>query len=223
MELKDRILEKYRRKIISGELEQGCAMPTQRELAEAEGISKSVAYAVFLSLEKEGLITITPRKRAVVAAWKTFPSSITLDSILEVTKIHPTDEVIKSFEEFRLINEGKCAALAAKNRDEDDLKRMRNALSGMRKAETDEKYIEMLLEFHRSIYAATHNIFYSALAAKFSDTFSYWQCMEIGEERNRIYTLLSNICDFIAQNDSVMAENAMAVYSYESSLIINNL
>ena len=59
----DQILEM----IISGELTPGTRLPSESELANATGISKSAVNIGIKSLEKKGFLKVTPRQKVEVA------------------------------------------------------------------------------------------------------------------------------------------------------------
>lgn len=222
MELKDRILEKYRIKIINGELKEGAALPTQRELAESESISKSVANSIFNTLEREGLIRSYPRKKSVVADWKNSPTCYTLQVLIDAAKKSPTDETIKTFEEFRIFNEGKCAALAAQHRTTADLEKLKEALEKIHKARDTEDFAAAHLAFHETIFSASHNFLYSAIAACFKEIFYNWGKSNYIDNLSTLNDLLEKIYGYIKKQDAVMAEAAMNIYSYESSIILKD-
>lgn len=222
MELKDKILDKYRTKIIHGELKSGTIMPTQREMAENESISKSVANSIIIALEREGLITTYPRKKTIVADWKNYPTPLTLPTIVKVAERLPNEELIKAFEEFRIINEGKCAALAAQRRTDEDIKHLRAALKKIISSEKMEDFADAHLEFHKGIFIASHNFLYAAIAESFKGVFYCWGRLNYDTDLRKTNELLEKILEYIEKKDSMMAEAAMNIYSYESSLILNS-
>ncbi len=135
-------------------------------------------------------------------------------------KASPTKESIKMFDELRIINEGKCAALAAQNRTEKDLERMKDALDKLMRCKTREHFASAYIEFYDAIFCSTHNFLYSALNKSFSDIFYFWVIINYKEEdRNEIGASFERIYEYIRKKDAVMAEAAMNMHTHSNSLI----
>ncbi len=222
MEIKNFLLSKYRNMIIKGELEIGTQMPSQRELARKEGISKSVANAIYKELEEEGLLETQERSNTFVSNWKDRPNEKTITSILQSAgESSPSEELIKDFEEFRIINECKCAALAAQHRTDDDIRKLYDALDKIVKAENAEEFANAHLEFHLMIFSASHNSIFSSVAKRFAKVFYNWGLSNYSNDMNDLSEMLRKVCIHIENRDAVHAEALMNMYSYETSIILN--
>ena len=101
--LRERILSTIRAAIVNGEIRPGTRI-MEPELAERFGISRTPIREAIRQLESEGLISVIPRKGAIVAS------------------ISPQD--ISNFYELKMILEGHAARLAAKNLTGNDLLKM---------------------------------------------------------------------------------------------------
>lgn len=101
--LRERILSTIRTEIVTGRIRPGTRI-MEPELAERFGISRTPIREAIRQLESEGLISVNPRKGAIVAS------------------VSPQD--ISNFYDLKMILEGHAARLAAKNLTESDLRKM---------------------------------------------------------------------------------------------------
>ncbi len=221
MELREKVLKKYRKLIVNEIVPIGSNLPSQRELAEKEGLTKSVANSIYLELEHDGLVEINSRRNTVVRDWKNMPNTNTITSIIEVAIEEPTDCVIRDFEEFRVLNEGKAAALSAQHRTEEDLMKLKSALDRIRKADNVDEFASAHLDFHLAIFSSSHNIVLSAIAARMSAIYYHWGSLNYSESLYPLSDLLEKVYEHIENRDSVHAEASMNIYSYESSISLN--
>ena len=65
--LKDLFIREIEYKILSGELEVGERLPTERELAEEMGVNRNIVRAGVAALAQKGFLTVKPRVGAFVA------------------------------------------------------------------------------------------------------------------------------------------------------------
>jgi DNA-binding GntR family transcriptional regulator len=84
LSLKDRVYQNIKLQIIRGNLKPGSRLP-EEELSKAMNISRAPIREAFNRLEKEGFVTITPRKGAAV-------SKITAQAIEDIFEIRETLE-----------------------------------------------------------------------------------------------------------------------------------
>ena len=79
--------------ILSGELQIGERLPTERVLAEEMGISKSAVHLGMSNLAKSGFIRVDPRQGTYVANWEESGNLNTLIALLKtnVLKLDPQD------------------------------------------------------------------------------------------------------------------------------------
>ena len=84
LSLKDRVYQNIKFKIIRGTLKPGAHLP-EEELSKAMNISRAPIREAFNRLEKEGFVTIVPRKGAAV-------SNITAQMIEDIFEIRETLE-----------------------------------------------------------------------------------------------------------------------------------
>ena len=115
--LREQIVSSLRDSIIKGELNPG-QKPTEPELAEKLGISRTPIREAFRQLESEGFLTVIPRRGAVVSriTKKEIGDFYDLKSLLEGYSARIAAEKIteKGIEKLRKINE-QLVVLAEKD------------------------------------------------------------------------------------------------------------
>jgi GntR family transcriptional repressor for pyruvate dehydrogenase complex len=139
--------------IKSGKVKPGETLPTEKQLIEMLGISRTCVREAMKSLESLHLVTIRPRIGARVLQ----PSPAALFSaehLSVVMHMHHTDNLI----EFRKIIELGLVSLAAEKATEGDLDAMRRALDDHKHAlETDRPAYSADISFHVAIAEAAKN------------------------------------------------------------------
>lgn len=134
--------------------------PTEAEIAKAHGVSRSVTREAVKMLTAKGLVSAKPRKGTMVepaSAWNLFDDDV-LRWILE-RKF--SVELMRHFNQLRIAIEPEAAALAARNRDDADLERIRQGLDRMKVAEAGrDDPLEADIAFHVAILQATKNPFF---------------------------------------------------------------
>ena len=127
------VASELRRLILSGELKHGEHL-RQVELAERFNVSTTPVREAFTVLAREGLVRHDVQRGVVVFT--------------------PTpSDVIENYE-IRLALEPLATELSAKSITDDDLERLADLLSEMRRVEPGLAYQPLNREFHRTIYAA---------------------------------------------------------------------
>jgi GntR family transcriptional repressor for pyruvate dehydrogenase complex len=94
--------------IISGELEAGNTLPSERNLAELLGVSRASVREALRVLEFLGIVTCKPGTGTVLCESEEEPLATMLSLII------PTSDVIKDLLEIRMLLEPEIAKLAAK-------------------------------------------------------------------------------------------------------------
>ena len=137
--LRERILSTIRAAIVNGEIRPGTRI-MEPELADRFGISRTPIREAIRQLESEGLISVIPRKGAIVAS------------------ISPQD--ISNFYELKMILEGHAARLAAKNLTENDLAKMETVNRQIEAASAKKnlsRVLDLQNEFHEIFLRACGN------------------------------------------------------------------
>ncbi len=143
--------------IVDGFLQPGEKIPSERQLCERLNASRPVVREAIKELRGRGVIHTVHGKGSFVSNF--LENSSETNTLNKVYDDHP--RMLFDLLEVRELLEGQAAKLAAERATEKDLYRITKAFNTM-----DEAYAnnaEMLdaaqldHEFHRSIYAASHN------------------------------------------------------------------
>lgn len=154
-QLPARIASEIVRQITEGSFLPGQKLPTEHNLAQSFGVSRSVIREAIAQLRNEGLI----ETRQGVGAFVTEPDR------RQAIRIEPETladrDHFQSLFQLRMALEIEAAGLAAVHHTAEDMSRLDEALAEMtgREKWTDEG-IAADLTFHRALAAATHNEYF---------------------------------------------------------------
>jgi GntR family transcriptional repressor for pyruvate dehydrogenase complex len=144
--------------IRSGDLKPGDRLPSEPQLIEMTGVSRSSVREAIRSLETMRLIEIRRGKG-------TYVREIESDGITDAQMLLMLADrkVLEDLVEVRLTLEPLLATLAAERATEGDVAALREALDGMRHARSHDEWRPPHLAFHHALAEATHNILLSKI------------------------------------------------------------
>jgi DNA-binding FadR family transcriptional regulator len=149
--LTSQLVESMTERIQGGEYRKGDQLPTEKELIEEFGVSRTVVREAIANLKASGLVATRQGKGAFVLdeAVRAFRISEENLSIVE--------EVLEALE-LRIAIESEAAALAARRRTPEELQRIVEACEAMDRAiAAGENTVALDIAFHRAIAQATGN------------------------------------------------------------------
>lgn len=111
-------------KILSGELRPGDRLPSERDLAEMLGVSRSSVNQSLLELESRGFLAIQPRRGTVVCDYRKHPTPQSLAALMSYDSVELDQSIFSDMMAFRLLIETECARLACTNFYESTLAEM---------------------------------------------------------------------------------------------------
>ncbi len=192
--------------IVARRLTPGERLPSERELGEQFGVSRTVVREAVRALAAKGVIDVRTGSGLRVSAVdrSTVSESMSLflraSSTLDYPKVH----------EVRSMLEVEVAGLAAQRASDEDVAEMRRIAEGM-EAEADvEAAARHDVEFHRAIARATHNELHLLLLDSIGDAL-----IEIRRENlaagsvDDTHESHRRILDGIAAHDADAARSAM--------------
>lgn len=158
--MKELFVNNIEKMILSGKLKLGDKLPSERELAQQMKVSRSIVNLGLNELDKKGFVKIIPRKGTYVNDYIRDGELDTLMSIINYNGGRFDRKTFYSLMEFRILNEGLAAKLAALNRTEKDLEELDQLFEEMVSSKTVDEYSEILFELHHLIFYATGNQIY---------------------------------------------------------------
>lgn len=165
----EQVLVQIEQKILDGQLRVGEKLPSERELVEALGVSRTSVREALRALEAMGIIEASVGSGrdsgAIISGRSTSALSNLLRLHMALAQISLTDLV-----EVRVQLETNAAKSAARNRDESDIEELRLLVEKMRSREIRyEEFNELDTEFHVRIARASRNALASDLMQTLRD------------------------------------------------------
>jgi GntR family transcriptional repressor for pyruvate dehydrogenase complex len=211
--LAHRVVAGLKDRILAGELAPGARLPSENELIETYGVSRTVVREAVTRLRAEGMVeTFQGRGSFVLAVPE--PSSFTVES----STIRSHHDVL-AMVDFRIGIESESAALAARRRTDADTA----AITGTLAAFTDagrEGAVEADFAFHLAVARATQNRFYVDLLESLGPMMIMLQRTRLGEEFSmtdaahveRVRLEHDNVAAAVVDGDAGTARAAMRVH-----------
>lgn len=158
--MKELFIQSIESKILSGQLRIGDRLPTERDLANQMKVSRTIVNLGLNELKDKGFIKIVPRKGTYVDDYIRNGTLDTLMSIIDHSGGSFDKQIFDSLMEYRLINEGTGAYLAALNRSESDIDHMEDLYGQMLESDCKEDLSSIIFDFHHAVFYATGNYIY---------------------------------------------------------------
>ncbi len=150
--LVDALFDRLQREIVSGELAPAMRLPSQKDLAERENVSRTVVREAVSRLVAHGLAVSRQGAGVFVADNARYQAfQVTADELGDL-------EDVLELLELRSAVEAEMASLAAARRSYDDLARIRKSLEAMDRSTNLEESVAADVAFHTAIAAATRTV-----------------------------------------------------------------
>ena len=152
--LADDLVQRFEEQIETGEMPVGSRFPTEKEITETFGVSRTVVREAYSRLAARGLLVSRRGSGAYVpdgAQYRAF--QVTAEEIGEI------DDVLKLLE-MRMGFEAEMADLAARRRTGADLVALRRALDAMEESSDVDASVAADAAFHAAIARATGNPYF---------------------------------------------------------------
>ncbi|MFE5321126.1 FadR/GntR family transcriptional regulator [Paenibacillus sp. NPDC056579] len=200
------VIEQIESLILEGNLAPGDVLPTERELAQAFGISRGTLREAFRILEREGLIETRPGGGRFLSK--------------NLNKTEDTKQIIENIEratiiellEAREIFETGIVELAAIRATEQDIAEIESALESWGTIDTDsDDPVNPDQAFHLSIAKATHNVVLVNLIDLHMDLLqkTLVKTVEIPGRKAEVYKEHFQIVQAIKEKDPGKAKEAL--------------
>jgi DNA-binding FadR family transcriptional regulator len=160
--LSQRMTQELGRSIVCGVYSKDGSLPTEADLCEQFGVSRSAVREAVKMLSAKGLISSRPRQGIRVLpeeSWNIFDPDLLKWSLESM----PSLKVLQEFLQMRIAIEPEAASLAAKYADQDNIDAIEVALEHMRNPASPEEALEADIAFHVGILYASRNRFYIRL------------------------------------------------------------
>jgi GntR family transcriptional repressor for pyruvate dehydrogenase complex len=207
--LSDIVVERIEKMILDQSLEIGEKLPSEQELGDMFGVSRTILREAMKTLKERGLVNIRVGDGAYVAK----PEHTILKDFLNRLVILDNVKQNEVYEIRSALEVSGCG-LAAERADDDEIERLEQIIGEMDRSRSNKpRWVELELEFHLTIAKASKNqLFFSLISpviGLMADTF------EIGFVKNRSgakdegITGHRKILSAIKRRDRKAAERAM--------------
>lgn len=207
------IVRKLGSDILSGEYAAGTTLPTEAMATATLGVSRAAYREAVQALIAKGLVESRPKAGTRVlprARWNLLDPDVLAWAFAR----EPDRQLIESLFELRGIIEPAAAALAAKRRSQEDLRRMKSGLAQMRRHSlaTDQGR-QGDQQFHSALLHATKNDALIALSAGIAAAVAW---TTVYKQRGRDLPrdpipFHASVYDAIAERNSDDARDAMRI------------
>ena len=198
--LKQLFVQQLQRRILSGELPEGTALPPERELARRMQVSRAVVNGGLAELAAQGFVEVRPRQGAFVADYRRKGNLSTLIAIMEYNGGALGREEIRSILEVRRALEHLAVSRIIRFATDGQIAALGDTLARLAAAETPAQAAERAFDFQHELALASGNsilpLFYYSFRAP---VITLWVrfCRRYGIEalcRNteRLFTHLQN-------------------------------
>lgn len=158
--LSDTVAEQLVETIVAGQLHEGDTLPSERELGEQFGVSRTVIREAIRTLTTRGLVDVQSGRGVRVVRPDIAPVTEAMSLLLRSSQA----TTFAKLHEVRTMLEGHNAALAAERREEPDCQELDRLLHEMNEAGDDiDQGSGLDVEFHRTIARSTRNELYQVL------------------------------------------------------------
>ena len=165
--LSDQVAAQLQALVTRNDMKPGEKMPSERELCELLGVSRTVVREAVRSLVVKGLLDVRRGGGTVVRAPD---SALVVEMMTMMLRSGSSDVNFTHVQEVRRLLEVEIAGLAAERWQGDDLAAIEAQLRAMAEHERDpQRWAEADVAFHAAIAGATHNPLYPMLLGSIAD------------------------------------------------------
>jgi GntR family transcriptional repressor for pyruvate dehydrogenase complex len=200
------LAEDLERRILAGELAPGDQLPSERDLSTQLGVSRSVVREALGRLTSLGLIQSVHGSGTRVTAPSARPVTVGIQRLLTRPGVD-----LQDLADVRLPLETAIAALAARRRTADHLRRMAETqkVLGNPRA-TLEEHVQADLVFHAALSDATGNALFGAVLAPIQELLIESRRRTLGRYGAALaHEHHARILDAVTRQDPAAAEAAM--------------
>jgi len=165
--LHEQVAEQIQRLIIEEALRPGDKLPSERDLAERLGVSRTVIREAIRVLNVRGLVKVKPGSGTYIQELSPNDVAAPIELFL---KLRQLSDRYKDLHEIRRTLEIEMAGLAAERATEEDIAAMEAAIEEMAAHIEDvDQFTRYDLAFHSALASATHNQLFNVLLTPITD------------------------------------------------------
>ena len=187
LSIKEMFLTQIEEMILSGELQPGDKLPTEREIADDMGISKTIVHEGIRELARMGFLDVISRQGVYVADYASTGNLDTLFAIIRYRGGMPDKKMISGLRDTRIYLECPAIELLAAKHTAEDIRRLERLQEKMRLAMDGDinAFAKILFLYRRTLVVLSGNCISPLIMNAFFDaSISAWAdyCEFIGRE-----------------------------------------
>lgn len=195
--------------ILSGQLEPGARMPSERQLAEAFGVGRSAMREALKALSLIGLVEV----RQGDGTYLRKADSALLPEVIEWGLLigeKRTMDLVEARQEIEVV----IAGLAARRRSEGDLAELKRLLDRMRDSRDVQTFVEADVAFHLRLAEAAGNSVLRDVHSSIQALLRTWiaRVMAAAGSTSPSYEEHEPVYDAVVAGDPAAAQAAMAAH-----------
>ena len=203
--IKELFLSQIQEMILSGELKPNDHLPSERELADTMGVSKTIVHEGIRELTRMGFLNVMSRKGVYVADYASTGNLDTLFAIIRYRGGMPDKKMLVDLLNVRLYLECPAIEALARRHDPDDIRKLESLQEDVQKAMSSDiqTFASALFMYRKTLAALSGNCISPLIMnAFFTASISAWAdyCECIG--RQETYDVLAQTTEYIRTGDS---------------------
>lgn len=211
--IKELFLTQIEEMILSGELKPNDRLPSERELADTMGISKTIVHEGIKELARIGFLDVLSRKGVFVADYASTGNIDTLFAIIRYRGGMPDKKMLVDLLNVRIYLECPSIRILADRNDPEDIKKLEALQQNVKDAfDADiHEFASALFLYRKTLTSLSGNCITPLIMnAFFTGSISAWAdyCQYIG--RKNTYDALVQTTEFIKSGD---AESAIGLFT----------
>lgn len=194
-------------------LKVGDTLPSELQLSEELGVSRTAIREAFRALSALGVVDVGNGRRPRVSAVNSFPMEVAIDHALHTGQVS-----FPQVWEVRRRLECGAAALAAENRSSEQAARILGLAMEMQDCDPQSDEMTRLdIEFHEAISDASGNILFAQIASAFHQMMKQavpmaWETRNTMKELDEILDRHMEVANAISKRNAKAAETAMGLH-----------
>jgi GntR family transcriptional regulator, transcriptional repressor for pyruvate dehydrogenase complex len=216
-------ITRFEEMILTGKLNIGEKLPSERELAFKLGVSRPVVHDGLLDLATKGLITRFSSGGAVVNDYRRQGSLSLLTTLMNFRAGNLEPGLLSSTMDFRRLFEVESAGLAAIRRSQEQLHELMSIVDQEKNATGEDILLlsNLDFQFHHLVAMASGNIFYPLLLNSCRPLYANFASLfyAIPGSHAKVVRFHEELMTAIAENDASNAQavmDAMLDHGYKS-------
>jgi len=211
--LKNVFVKKFEKLILSGKLNIGEKLPSERDLAAKLGVSRPVVHEGLVELAASGLVTLKPRSGAVINDYRRTGSLAILSSMINYSSGSLNRDFLESLLEMRINLETEFARLAAMRRTKQHINELKEQIKHESEilGSTIQVIVDADFDFHHKIAIATGNVVYPLIINSFRPVYTNFTSQFFNgnpAQITEVFAFHSKLTDAIINGD---AENSVLI------------